>query len=90
MASNKNGTIYTGVTSNLLKRVYEHKNGIFKGFTDKYSVHLLVYYEIFESIEMAIQREKSIKGKNRVKKLELIEKRNPDWKDLSEEWLKDS
>jgi len=90
MASKRNGTIYTGVTSNILKRVYEHKNNIFKGFTAKYSVHQLVYFENHNDIRFAIEREKKIKGWSRKKKLSLIESKNPKWSDLSEEWFLDS
>jgi putative endonuclease len=82
LASKKNGTLYIGVTSNLLKRIYEHKNNIVEGFTKKYSVHLLVYYEIFDQIEDAISREKTLKTWHRKWKLELIESKNPDWNDL--------
>ena len=90
MASKRNGTLYTGVTSNLLKRVYEHKNDIIKGFTSKYSVHILVYFEECGSIEAAIVREKQIKSWGRSKKLKIIEKLNPKWNDLSEGWFLDS
>ncbi len=86
MASQKNGTLYTGVTSNLLKRVYEHKNNLFEGFTSKYSVHQLVFLEDCGNIESAIVREKHIKGYSRTKKIKLIEGNNPNWIDLSEEW----
>jgi len=78
----RNGTLYTGVTSNLVKRVYEHKNKLTKGFTSKYDVDKLGYYEVHESIASAIDREKQIKGSSRKKKLELIEKMNPEWNDL--------
>ncbi|MDD5431999.1 MAG: GIY-YIG nuclease family protein [Candidatus Omnitrophica bacterium] len=82
MASGKKGTLYTGVTNNLLLRVYEHKNDIIEGFTKKYRVHDLVYYEIAEDINSAIIREKCIKKWKRVWKIELIEKRNSHWRDL--------
>lgn len=85
MASSRNGTLYVGVTSDLIKRVYEHKNGSFKGFTEKYEVKDLVYYEPHESAENAIQREKNIKAWNRAWKLRIIEEMNPSWKDLYEE-----
>lgn len=85
MASDRNGTLYTGVTSNLPKRVYEHKNGITEGFTSKYNCTALVYYAVFEDMESAIIEEKRIKGGNRQKKLTLIENMNPDWKDLYED-----
>jgi len=84
LASKRNGTIYIGVTSNLVKRVWEHKNNLIEGFTKKYFIHNLVYYETFEDIEEAIKREKQLKKWNRSWKLELIEKDNPEWKDLYE------
>ena len=83
----RNGTLYTGVTSNLLKRIYEHKNKLADGFTKKYSVDKLGYYEIFEDITKAIEREKQIKGGSRDKKLMLIESTNAEWKDLYEDIL---
>lgn len=82
MANKRNGTLYIGVTSDLIKRVYEHKNEILKGFTQKYSIHNLVYFETTESIESAIVREKQLKKWNRAWKINLIEKSNSDWKDL--------
>ena len=82
LASKRNGTLYTGVTSNLVKRVYEHKNGLADGFTKKYGVHHLVYFELHEDMLAAISREKQIKKWNRAWKRELIEKNNPAWKDL--------
>jgi len=90
MASRRNGTLYIGVSSDLFKRVYEHKNDLNEGFTKKYSVHTLVYYEECENIVSAIEREKQLKGYLRKKKLKLIELNNPEWKDLSEEWFLDS
>jgi putative endonuclease len=83
--SKRNGTLYTGVTSNLIKRVYEHKNKITAGFTARYGVNKLGYYEVFGNIRDAIVREKQIKAGSRKNKLELIEKVNPHWKDLYEE-----
>ena len=74
--------MYTGVTSNLVKRVYEHKQKLVDGFTKKYNVDKLGYFEIYESIEQAIEREKQIKAGSRKKKIDLIEKENPSWKDL--------
>ena len=71
-----------GITSNLVKRIYEYKNNIIEGFSKKYNVHKLVYYEITNDIESAIRREKQLKKWNRKWKLELIEKNNPEWKDL--------
>jgi putative endonuclease len=82
LASKKNGTLYIGVTNNLLKRVYEHKNNLVEGFTQKYKVHNLVYYEIFKNIHDAITREKNMKKWKRKWKMELIEKFNPNWDDL--------
>jgi len=82
LASKRNGTLYIGVTSSLRKRVWEHKNDLVEGFTKKYRVHHLVYYEIHEEITSAITREKQIKKWNRLWKVELIEKQNPSWKDL--------
>jgi len=81
-----NRVLYTGVTSNLIKRVYIHKNKLAPGFTKKYNVNKLVYYEVFEDILSAITREKQIKGWVRKKKIALIEKENPGWKDLYEEF----
>ena len=82
LASQRNGTLYTGVTSNLVKRVWEHKNDLVEGFTKKYRVHTLVYFELCESMETAIMREKQIKAGSRLKKLKLIEAKNPGWQDL--------
>jgi len=84
--TNKSKTLYTGVTNNLRPRVYEHKEKIFKGFTAKYNITKLVYFEILNDINSAIRREKQIKGWLRKKKIDLIETTNPEWKDLSEEW----
>ncbi len=81
----KNGTLYVGVTSDLVKRVYEHKNKFVDGFTKKYSVDKLGYYEVFDNILQAIEREKQLKAGNRKKKIELIEKFNPKWIDLYSE-----
>ena len=78
----RNGTLYTGVTSDLIKRVYEHKNKLVDGFTKTYSIDKLGYYECFDNITQAIAREKQIKGGSRKKKLELIESINPNWEDL--------
>ena len=82
MASKKNGTLYIGVTNNLVKRVCEHKNDLVEGFTRKYKIHDLVYYKEAEDIMSAIQREKQMKKWNRQWKIELIEKENPNWDDL--------
>jgi putative endonuclease len=85
MASRRNGVLYTGITSNIVKRVWEHKNGSVEGFTKKYDVNKLVYYEIFEDVEEAILRERRIKKWNRGWKIRLIESLNPEWKDLYED-----
>jgi putative endonuclease len=82
LASRRNGTLYIGVTSCLPKRIWEHKNDSVEGFTKRYGVHQLVWYELHETMESAISREKSIKEWNRKWKLELIEKTNPTWNDL--------
>ena len=82
LASRPNGTLYIGVTSNLPKRVWEHKNDFVKGFTNRYHVHTLVWYEVHESMESAIVREKSLKKWNRAWKLRLIQRDNPKWLDL--------
>ncbi|MBN1571760.1 MAG: GIY-YIG nuclease family protein [Deltaproteobacteria bacterium] len=82
LANKRNGTLYIGVTNDLTKRVYEHKNNLVDGFTQKYGIHILVYYEETNSVESAIEREKLLKKWNRKWKLELIEKNNPEWKDL--------
>jgi len=85
MTNKRNGTLYTGVTSNLVKRVYEHKEGVVPGFTKNYDCKQLVYYETHESMDNAITREKQIKSGSRDKKLALIESMNPEWNDLYEE-----
>ena len=82
LSSKKNGTLYTGVTSDLAKRVWEHKNNLIKGFTKRYGVHSLVWYEVHESMESAIVREKRLKDWKRLWKLKLIERNNPEWLDL--------
>ena len=84
LASDRRGTLYTGVTSNLIQRVWQHKNDIVEGFSKKYAVHRLVWYEEHGSMESAIIREKNIKSWKRVWKLELIESFNPEWEDLYE------
>jgi len=85
LASKRNGTLYIGVTSDLVKRVWEHKNHLVEGFTKKYGVDKLVYHETHETAESAIAREKKMKKWNRAWKIRLIEKDNPDWHDLYEE-----
>jgi len=82
LASKRNGTLYVGVTSNLIKRIWEHKNDLVEGFTSKYGVHTLVWYEVHENMESAISREKAIKEWQRTWKLRLIEQLNPMWRDL--------
>ena len=85
LASKKNGTLYIGITSDLVKRIYEHKNNFIEGFTKKYNIHRLVYYEEFVDVIQAIIREKRLKKWNRQWKIELIEKVNSDWGDLYSE-----
>jgi putative endonuclease len=85
LSNKKNGTLYIGVTSNLIKRVYEHKNHIIKGFSSKYGTDKLVYFEQTASIVSAIEREKRLKVSKRRWKIDLINQHNPDWKDLYNE-----
>ena len=82
LANGRNGTLYVGVTSNLIQRIFQHKNNLIKGFTRRYNCKILVYYEQFENMIDAIQREKQLKHYNRVKKIALIETLNPTWSDL--------
>ncbi len=82
MASQRNGTLYTGVTSNLIQRVWQHKNNYFKGFTSKYEVTMLVYYELHGDVNEALKREKNIQAWKRLWKIRLIEEMNPEWHDL--------
>jgi putative endonuclease len=82
LANRKNGTLYAGITNDIARRTYEHKEGFIKGFTSRYKVHKLVYYEFYDYIEDAIAREKQVKEWKRVWKIELIKKMNPDWRDL--------
>ena len=82
LASRRNGTLYIGVTSDLVKRVWEHKQDLVEGFTKQYGVHTLVYFELHANMASAIEREKRLKKWNRAWKLELIEKENPGWEDL--------
>ena len=84
--TSQTGTLYTGVTSDLRNRVYQHKHKLIEGFTKKYSISRLVYFEETTDINIAIQREKEIKGWRRSKKIDLIKSVNPTWKDLAEEW----
>jgi len=85
LASKKNGTLYIGTTSNLIRRIYQHKNNLSEGFTKKYSVHNLVHYEEYNDVNVAISREKQLKKWNRQWKLRLIEESNPTWHDLYEQ-----
>ncbi len=87
MASKRNGTLYVGVTSNLPQRVWQHKHGLVEGFTNRYHVHTLVWYEVHATMEAAVAREKALKEWKRAWKLELIEKSNPVWRDLGDEIL---
>jgi putative endonuclease len=86
LASQKNGTLYIGLTNDLQRRVLEHKQKVNEGFTSKYDINMLVYFESFQYINDAILREKRLKKWNREWKINLIEAENKDWKDLSEEW----
>jgi putative endonuclease len=85
LASRRNGTLYIGMTDNLVRRVWEHGAGVVPGFTKKYGVKTLVWYEVHESREAAFQRERQLKKWNRAWKLEMIERANPSWRDLGEE-----
>ena len=87
IASKRNGTLYTGVTSNLLKRVWEHKNNLVESFTSKHGVHTLVWYEMHDTMESAIQREKAIKNWKRAWKIKTIEELNPRWGDLYQDLI---
>jgi putative endonuclease len=90
LASKRHGTLYTGVTSDLMRRLYEHKNHLTDGFTSKYNVTNLVWFEQGDSITEAISLEKKIKNRSRQWKIDLIEKTNPDWVDLSAGWMMDA
>ena len=87
LASDRNGTLYVGVTNDLARRVYEHRNDLIEGFTKRYGVHRLVWFEVHGDINEAILREKRIKKWNRSWKLRLIEEMNPDWIDLTEKLM---
>ena len=87
LASRRNGTLYVGVTNNVMRRTWEHKNDIADSFTKKYGAHTLVYFEVFGEIDSAIAREKQLKKRNRVWKINLIEKHNSGWNDLYERLL---
>jgi len=82
LTTRNNTVLYTGVTNDLKRRVFEHKSGLNEGFTKKYHVHKLIYFEIFDYVELAIAREKQIKGYSREKKIKLIESVNSEWKEL--------
>ena len=83
--ASSSGTLYIGITNNLMRRIYEHKNGLIEGFSKKYSCHKLIYYEIYGDVNLAIAREKQLKGWRREKKENIIKKFNPHWKDLYDE-----
>jgi putative endonuclease len=85
ITNSRKSVLYTGYTSDLARRVQEHKDGVVKGFTQKYKCHILVYYEVTDDADAAMEREKQIKGGSRAKKIELIESINPEWRDLTEE-----
>jgi putative endonuclease len=85
MTNQHNKVLYTGVTNNLIRRIYEHKEKLVSGFTKRYNIDKLVYYEVFQDAYNAISREKQIKGGSRQKKIDLINRMNPDWKDLYQE-----
>ena len=85
MASKRNGTLYTGVTSHLIQRAWQHREGVIDGFTKRYGCKILVWYDLADTMEAAIMREKQIKAGSRTKKLALIEAMNPGWRDLFEE-----
>ena len=87
LTNKRNGTLYIGVTNNLERRIYEHKNHLVKGFTEKYNIQILVFYEQFEDIQYALQRKKQLKKWNRKWKIELIEKVNPYWNDITNNWI---
>jgi putative endonuclease len=87
IANRRNGTLYTGVTSNLVQRIWQHRQGEIDGFTKRYGCKQLVWFEMHETIEGAIAREKQIKGGSRKRKLALIEETNPDWRDLYEDFV---
>ena len=87
MASQPNDTLYVGMTSDLVRRIYEHKTDVVEGFTNRYQVHRLVYFEQTEDVRSAIQRERNLKRWNRDWKIALIEEHNPEWRDLSEAML---
>jgi len=87
LSNKKNGTLYIGVTNDLMRRIFEHKNKSISGFTKRYNLTKLIYYEMTDDIVAAIEREKRLKRWNRQWKIELIEKENPGWNDLAQEWF---
>jgi putative endonuclease len=87
--TNRSRTLYTGITSKIKERVFQHKTGVFEGFTSKYKVDRLLYWEKYKSVRTAIAREKQIKGWRRVKKIQLIVTMNPTWQDLAADWFTD-
>ena len=84
--TNRSGTLYTGMTNNLERRLYQHKNKLVHGFTKKYNITRLIYFETFGDVRDAIAREKQIKGWRRSKKIDVIKSSNPKWQDLTEDW----
>ncbi len=87
LSNKKNGTLYIGMTNDLERRMYEHKNKIVDGFTKRYSLDKLMFYEIYQNVDNAIKREKQLKNWNRKWKIDLIEKRNSNWNDLASDWI---
>jgi putative endonuclease len=85
--SNRSKTLYVGITSKFTQRVFQHKTGVFKGFTSRYRMDRLVYWERFKRVHDAIAREKQLKGWTRIKKIQLIVSMNPTWNDLAEDWF---
>jgi len=86
MMTNRSGTLYTGMTNNLEARMYEHKNKLVRGFTQRYNIGRLVYFEVYSDVRQAIAREKQVKSWRRSKKIALIESTNPTWEDLAADW----
>ena len=82
----RNGTLYVGMTNNLERRVFEHKNGVLEGFTKKYGLNTLIYFEVHQNVNDAILREKQLKKWKRQWKIDLVEKENPDWNDIAQDW----
>ena len=89
LASKRNSTLYIGVTNDIIRRLYEHKHNLVSGFTSRYGVHRLVYYEEAQDVKVALKREKQLKKWDRVWKLKLIEEANHNWTDLSQDWIPD-